>query len=73
MSDSETDGRGLPGRPGAGRAGHERVATTTLVKALGDDNAERWQTLKTDDSEILIDLSQVVYVRRESGDQKVGF
>ena len=29
--------------------------------------------LTTDDSEILIDLSQVVYVRRESGDQKVGF
>jgi len=44
-----------------------------LVKALGDDNAQRWQTLTTDDSEILVDLSQVVYVRRESGDLKVGF
>lgn len=44
-----------------------------LVKALGDDNAQRWQTLETDDSEILVDLSQVVYVRRESGDLKVGF
>jgi hypothetical protein len=45
----------------------------SLVAALGDDNAGRWQTLETDDSEILVDLSQIVYVRRESGDQKVGF
>jgi hypothetical protein len=44
-----------------------------LVGALGDDNAPRWHTLETDDSEILVDLSQVVYVRREGGDQKVGF
>lgn len=43
-----------------------------LVKALGDDSS-RWQTLRTEDSEILIDLSKVVYVRREAGDQKVGF
>ena len=44
-----------------------------LEKALGDDKASRWHPLTTDDSEILIDLSQVVYIRRESGDQKVGF
>ncbi len=44
-----------------------------LVAALGDDNARRWQTLETDDSEILVDLSQIVYVRREAGDLKVGF
>ena len=44
-----------------------------LVKALGDDNAQRWQTLTTDDSEILVDLAQVVYIRRDSGNQKVGF
>ncbi len=44
-----------------------------LVKALGDDKAKRWHTLDTDDSEILVDLSQVVYVQRERGDQKVGF
>ena len=46
---------------------------TALAKALGEDGADRWQTITTDDSEILIDLSKVVYVRRESGDQKVGF
>lgn len=44
-----------------------------LEKALGDDEAERWHTLETDDSEILVDLAQVVYVRRDSGNQKVGF
>jgi hypothetical protein len=44
-----------------------------LVTALGDDNSARWHTLPTDDSEILVDLSQVVYIRREGGDQKVGF
>ena len=44
-----------------------------LEKALGDDKAKRWHSLKTDDSEILIDLAQVVYIQRESGDQKVGF
>ena len=44
-----------------------------LVKALEDDKAKRWHTLDTDDSEILVDLSQIVYVQRERGDQKVGF
>jgi hypothetical protein len=44
-----------------------------LVKALGDDKSGRWHTLDTDDSSVLVDLSQVVYVQRDSGDQKVGF
>ena len=44
-----------------------------LVKALADDKAKRWHTLETDDSEILVDLAQVVYIRRDSGNQKVGF
>ncbi len=44
-----------------------------LSGALGDDSASRWHTLETDDSSILIDLSQVVYVRHESGNQHVGF
>ena len=44
-----------------------------LTKALGDDKAKRWHTLETDDSEILVDLSQIVYIRRDSGNQKVGF
>ena len=44
-----------------------------LLKALEDAKAKRWHTLDTDDSEILVDLSQVVYIQRERGDQKVGF
>jgi hypothetical protein len=44
-----------------------------LVDALGDDKASRWHTLDTDDSQIQVDLSQVVYLQRERGDQKVGF
>ena len=44
-----------------------------LTNALGDDKAKRWHTLETDDSEILVDLAQVVYIRRDSGNQKVGF
>jgi Holliday junction resolvase len=43
-----------------------------LVKSL-EQRAEGWQTLETEESEILIDLTQVVYIRRERGDQKVGF
>jgi len=44
-----------------------------LVKALGDDKAKRWHSLETDESEILVDLAQIVYVQHERGDQKVGF
>jgi len=48
-------------------------AYDALVKALGDDRSKRWHQLDTDDSQVQIDLSQVVYVQRESGNQKVGF
>ena len=51
----------------------EAEAYDALVSALGDDRAERWHTLDTDDSQILIDLAEVVYIRRERGDQRVGF
>ena len=44
-----------------------------LVAAMGDDRSERLHTLETDDSEICLDLAQVVYISRERGDQKVGF
>jgi hypothetical protein len=44
-----------------------------LMAALADDGAARWHALDTDEERIQIDLSQVVYVRRETGDQKVGF
>ena len=44
-----------------------------LRKALGDDSAQRWFELETADSDIAIDLSQVVYVRIDTEEQRVGF
>jgi hypothetical protein len=44
-----------------------------LMKALGDDKSGRWHAVDTGDEVVQIDLSRVVYVRRETGDQKVGF
>jgi hypothetical protein len=47
---------------------HER-----LRRALGDEKAERWFELKTQDSEVAIDLAQVVYVRLDTEAHRVGF
>jgi hypothetical protein len=44
-----------------------------LVDALESDAKGRWHLLGTQDSEILIDLPQVVYVRRDTEEHKVGF
>jgi hypothetical protein len=43
-----------------------------LVAALGGDG-DRWHTLKAEDSEVLLDLPQIVYVRRETEEHRVGF
>ncbi len=51
----------------------EAKAYDALMEALTADAGDRWHTLQTDDSHIVLDLSQVVYVRRDSGDQRVGF
>lgn len=45
----------------------------SLHGALSNDSAGRWHELKTADSDIAIDLSQVVYVRVETEEQRVGF
>jgi hypothetical protein len=42
-------------------------------KALSDSNAERWFELHTQDSDVHIDLSQVVYVRLDTDEHRVGF
>ncbi len=44
-----------------------------LVAALADSSGDRWHSFESDDSEHRIDLSQVVYVSRESSEPKVGF
>mgnify|MGYP003290383277 FL=1 len=44
-----------------------------LRTALSDERAERWFELETQDSRLSIDLSQVVYVRIDTDEQRVGF
>ena len=44
-----------------------------LRRALGDEKANRWFELKTQDSEVAIDLAQVVYVRLDTEEHRVGF
>lgn len=44
-----------------------------LRKALANEQASRWHELKTEDSEIAVDLSQIVYVRLDTEEHKVGF
>ena len=42
-------------------------------KAVSDSNAARWFELKTQDSDVFVDLSQVVYVRLDTDEHRVGF
>jgi hypothetical protein len=41
--------------------------------ALSDSSSERWFELQTQDSDVHIDLSQVVYVRLDTEEHRVGF
>ena len=42
-------------------------------KALADSGSDRWFELKTQDSDVHIDLSQVVYARLDTDEHRVGF
>ena len=42
-------------------------------KALSDSGSDHWFELRTQDSDVHIDLSQVVYVLLDTEDQRVGF
>ena len=44
-----------------------------LRKALADSGSDRWFELKTEDSDVHVDLAQVVYVRLDTEDHRVGF
>jgi hypothetical protein len=48
-------------------------AYDALRKALGNEKADRWFELTTQDSEVAIDLAQVVYVRLDVEEHRVGF
>lgn len=51
----------------------KQAAYDGLRKALGDERAERWFELETADSQISVDLAQVIYVRIDTEAQRVGF
>ena len=51
----------------------KQSAFEALRSALSDERADRWLELETQDSKISIDLSQVVYVRIDTDEQRVGF
>ena len=44
-----------------------------LRKALGNEKAGRWHELRTQDSEVAMDLSRVVYLRLDTDAHRVGF
>jgi len=44
-----------------------------LMAALADDHAGRWHGVDTEEERVQVDLAQVVYVRRETGNKTVGF
>lgn len=51
----------------------DQAAYDALRKALSDSGSDRWFELTTQDSDVYIDLSQVVYVRLDTEDHRVGF
>lgn len=50
-----------------------REAYEGLIAALDGETGGRWHRLETEDSEVMIDLPQVVYVRLDTEEHKVGF
>ncbi len=44
-----------------------------LRSALESDRAERWHKITSEDSDVTIDLSKVVYVRIDTEQRGVGF
>ena len=45
----------------------------SLREALESDRSDRWHTLTSEDSEVLIDLAQIVYVKLDTEQRGVGF
>ena len=71
---------GRPRRVDVGFSGGQAFAVRlrepdyrALREALESDGNERWYALTTEDSEVLIDLAQVVYVRLDTEQRGVGF
>ena len=45
----------------------------SLRDALADERSERWHRVRTQESEVALDLSQVVYVRLDVEEHRIGF
>jgi hypothetical protein len=45
----------------------------SLREALESDRSERWHSVTSEDSEVLIDLAQIVYVKLDTEQRGVGF
>ena len=61
---------------GAGQALAVRLredAYKALRDALADDRSGRWYELDGEDANVLVDLSQVVFVRLDTQEQRIGF
>ena len=50
-----------------------KEAYEALAKALEGDGGGRWHKLETQDSEVAVDIAQVVYVRIDTESRGVGF
>jgi hypothetical protein len=73
-------GAGKPRRVDIGFQGGQAFAVRLTEDELGDlrqalesDRGARWHTISSEDSEVLIDLAQVVYVRVDTEARGVGF
>ena len=71
---------GKPRRVDIGFAGGQafsvRLGETeyrSLREALESDRSDRWHSVTSDDSEVLIDLAQIVYVKLDTEQRGMGF
>jgi hypothetical protein len=44
-----------------------------LRAALGSDGGERWHAIDAEGAEVVVDLSQVVFVRLDTQEKRAGF
>jgi hypothetical protein len=51
----------------------KQEAYDKLRNALEDSSGDRWHVLETQDSQVALDLAQVVYLRVDTEEQRVGF
>lgn len=53
------------------RLSHDQYRS--LREALESDRSERWHSLASEESEVLVDLAQVVYVKLDTEQRGIGF